>query len=276
MPSAAQAVAAASLSGAARSSTMAATAHAARACNSRQVEIRLEIAGDDDHPAAGSDAVARQQPRRARCQHHAGQIIVAEHGRLFDHPCGEHHGPGAHLRQVRGRGQCDPVIGIVAGCNRRRIQSDGRRSHALRRPAPAARRCPQAATIHPPAPPAHRSAPPPARPPGRSGRRRSPAHRKIHSAWGSPARAAPRFTSPKPGERAEHALPSREQPLGMKRLVVKTHRQQARKTIQDPRLSSRHRPPKVLTADTRIPSRSRVTSPRTFGTPSTWNKVLLS
>ena len=87
--------------------------------------IGFQVGGEHDHPPAGGHAVAPQQPYCAGRQHHAGEVIVAKHSRLPDHSRGKHHRTGAHFDQVRLLRQGDPVIGVITGGHRPRIQGDG-------------------------------------------------------------------------------------------------------------------------------------------------------
>jgi hypothetical protein len=186
--------------------------------------IGIQIGGNDDYSAAGSDAVPRGKPCRAGRQHDAGQIIVAKHCRLLDHSGGKYHGAGAHLRHARLLRQRDPVIRVVAGGNGSRKQRNGGR--VAHRPDQRRRRTiagePQRFIRQ-----GHL----------RAGLRRG--ERGRQAAWaaadhqhiaetvalgGGLARGAERNPS-QSRERAEHALPAGEQSLGMKRLVIETHRQ---------------------------------------------------
>jgi hypothetical protein len=117
MPSAAQAAAAGSLLRGRAANRRWRQWHALRV-QFETGRVRLEIGGHHDHPTAGSDAIARQQPRSAGRQHHAGQIVVAKHRRLLDDAGGEHHGLGAHLGHALRLRERHPMIGVVAGRDR--------------------------------------------------------------------------------------------------------------------------------------------------------------
>ena len=172
----------------------------------------LGVGGRTTARRPGAHAVEPHQPLRGRAQHHARQVVVAEHQRLLDAAGGEHHGLGAQLVQPVALDHGQPVVGeqavaggvghhadVAAARRRARGSSVGSVAAALAgrieaRIGQRAAELPRSSSIRITSAPASRGlAPPPARP----ARRRSPPRRRTDT----PCRSSRdgRRCSPRPG-----------------------------------------------------------------------------
>ena len=200
--------------------------------------IGLQICRDHHHTMPRGDPMAHRQGERRGGEHHARQIIVAKHRRLFDHTGREHHRLRAHLGEALAVDERNPMIGVAAGCLGLKVHADRRHHVHVHDQLP--QRCgPRRTATATRALIDQRDAGSRTR---RRERRRKPAGTCANDQHGAEpvtlrrglARRAERhFTEA--GQAPEHALPAREEAPGMKCFVIKTDRQEAAKVIENSR-----------------------------------------
>ena len=79
--------------------------------------IGIVIGGQHHRLASGPDAIEADQPLGRRAMHDAGQIVVAEDGRLLE-GAGRHHDRfGAELVEPVGLDDGQPIVGEPAGAD---------------------------------------------------------------------------------------------------------------------------------------------------------------